>query len=54
MDYAFYFIFWGAIFWMIEYTFATAFGALDFSWLVVLACAAFCAYGTVWLDKNGG
>ena len=47
----FYFIFWTAIFWMIEYVFASGFHALMFSWLVVFALAAAFSYCTVWLDK---
>jgi hypothetical protein len=50
----FYFLFYLVIFWMIEYSFAYAYHALEFSWLVVFACAAAFSYGTVWLDKRTG
>ena len=52
MVYAFYFVFYAAIFWMIEYSFANAFHALSFSWLVVIACAAGASYAMVWLNEN--
>ena len=50
----FYFVFYTAIFWMIEHTVADVFHAMSFSWLVVYACAAAFAYCTVWLDKQSG
>lgn len=50
----FYFLFWFAIFWMVEYAVAYGYHALAFNWLVVYACAAAFSYCTVWLDKRTG
>ncbi len=52
LDIVFFFFFWAAIFWMIEYSFDYV-AALRFSWLVVIACAALFSYFTVWLSKYG-
>jgi len=50
----FYFLFWGVIFWMVEYSFANVFQAMPFSWWVICACAAFFSYCTVWINKRAG
>lgn len=52
MDLTFYFVFWAALVWMVEYTLANTLNVLGFSWLVVFICAALLAYGTVWLNKQ--
>jgi hypothetical protein len=54
MALAFFFFFWGAIFWMIVWSFAYVAHAMPFSWAVIFALAVFFSYVTVWFEYNKG
>jgi hypothetical protein len=54
MALTFFFLFWGAIFWMIVWSFSNVAHAMPFSWLVIVACAALFSYITVWFEYNKG
>ncbi len=54
LAFTFYFVFWGAICWMLEYTLANVFQVMGFSWVVVSICGALLSYGTIWVNKSLG
>ena len=49
----FYFLFSGAILWMIDWTLSHVFYIVPFSWILIIICAAPLAYIMTWCAKVG-